>query len=92
MFTPNSGRRLLLGFLFAVLLGVLFAQATKAQALTPPNRPVTTQAVIWNPSICDLVEPYGYAYYLFYCDQRTAAMLVVPLFGQVVYVPVVVGL
>lgn len=66
MFTPNSGGRLLKAFLVAVLLGLCFASLKAAETKPKP----TTQAVIYTPSICDVVTPYGWAYYFFYCDQR----------------------
>jgi hypothetical protein len=88
MFAPNSGRRLLLGFLFAVLLGIVFAQVARAQAPGEGD----PSAIIWTPSICYFLEPYSAAWYVFYCDQRAsaAAVMTVPLFGKVVMVPVVV--
>lgn len=67
MFTPNSGDRLLKAFLVAVLLGLCFAKIHAAE--TKPTKP-STQAVIYTPTICDVVEPYGFWYYAFYCDER----------------------
>lgn len=86
MVSPNLRSRYTQAFLFAVLLGVLFGMVRAAAAPAPVavSTPALQQEcesgseqchlIIWTPTICQVLEPWSYWWYAFFCDQRTSSM------------------
>lgn len=70
MFTPTR-KRLFYGFIFAVLLGVLFG-VVKGQAASDEGCGSDEEcyAIMLNPGFCDIVPKYGWWYYFAFCDKR----------------------